>query len=448
VRDRRGLVVVIVLAGALGALGWTRHANYWSGAFDLGVFDQGAWLLSRGKVPDISLIERNLFADHLSPVIALFALPYRLAPTPAWLIAAQAVCVAATVIPMRALAVDEGAPRPLVTAAVVFSAPLLAAATFDFHPSTLATPFIAWTLLGARRGDRRLTTGGALAVLLCRADLGCVLAGIAVVAHPSVRRRLLVLAPLGVLAGAFVPEVLGNPGTWDPYYGHLGSGPLDALLHPIRVVRAAFRNDTIETVGYWLLPVGFLPMLRPRWLVALVIAGLPVALSQWEGTHLPWFHYGAPLVPLAVGGAIVAFANGILSKPVSAGLLLAGVAAATVFQGPLSPDAPDSVRVWRVMRSQPVAYDAVVASVPAGRPVSAFNQPLAHLMHRRDAYLFPLPFGPPQDTYPAGLAPAPSARDAAAVRVVIVPARDVARVRELGFVEITRVRGGIVLARR
>ena len=83
-------------------------------------------------------------------------------------------------LPMRALADDEGVPRWVATLAVALSAPLAAAAVFDFHPSTLATPFVGWCLLGARRGDLKLTTWAALAVVACRADLGCVLFGIAI----------------------------------------------------------------------------------------------------------------------------------------------------------------------------------------------------------------------------------------------------------------------------
>ena len=78
----RGIVVGAVLAVVLCAVGWLRHTNYWSGGFDLGVFDQGVWLLSRGQAPHISLLDRDLFSDHLSPVLLLFALPYRLAASP------------------------------------------------------------------------------------------------------------------------------------------------------------------------------------------------------------------------------------------------------------------------------------------------------------------------------------------------------------------------------
>ncbi|TML88767.1 MAG: DUF2079 domain-containing protein [Actinobacteria bacterium] len=448
-RDRRGLVAAGVLAATFFTVSWLRHVHFWSGGFDLGVFDQGAWLLSRGRAPDISLIQRNLFSDHLSPVLILFAAPYRLIASPAWLLGAQAICLGVTVLPLRALARDEGVPRGLATLAVALSAPLAAAAVFDFHPSTLATPFVAWCLLGARRGDRRLMTWAALAVVACRADLGCVLIGIAIVAAPDVRRRLLVLGALAVAAGAVVPDLLGNPGTWKPYYGHLGASPVDAALHPWRAVRALLSQDPLDSLVYWLLPVGFLPVLRARWLAAIVVAGLPVLLSRWAGTHLPWFHYGAPLVPLVVGGAIAALATSRLPQGSLRGLLGAGAVVAAAISGPLSPDAPASVQVWQVVRAsgRSSAVAAALKAVPPGGVVSALNQPLAHLMQRHQAYLFPLPFAAPRDTYPGGLAPAPSRRNAAAVDVVIARVQDRARLEALHFGKVRRI-GDFVVASR
>jgi uncharacterized membrane protein len=448
-RDRRGLAAAGVLAVTIFTVSWLRHVHFWSGGFDLGVFDQGVWLLSRGRAPDISLIERNLFSDHLSPVLVLFAAPYRVIATPAWLLGAQAICLGVTVLPMRALADDEGVPRWVATLAVALSAPLAAAAVFDFHPSTLATPFVGWCLLGARRGDLKLTTWAALAVVACRADLGCVLFGIAIVAAPGVRRRLLLLAPLAMVAGAVVPDVLGNPGVWAPYYGHLGTGPLDALLHPWRAVEALLSRDTFDTLVYWLLPVGFLPVLRARWLAAIVVGGLPLLLSRWPGSHLPWFHYGAPIVPLVVGGAIAALATSRVPQRSLRGLLGAGVVAAAAVSGPLSPKAPASVQVWQVVRTsaRTSAVAAALHAVPPGGVVSALNQPLAHLMQRHRAYLFPLPFAAPRNTYPGGLAPAPSTRHAADVDVVIARVQDRARLEGQRFSRVRQIGEFIVASR-
>jgi hypothetical protein len=125
-----------------------------------------------------------------------------------------------------------------------------------------------------------------------------------------------------------------------------------------------------------------------------------------------------------------------------------GAVLAALLTGPVSPNAPASVELWSVVRPQPTSLSAVLDTVPRDAPVAAFNQALAHLMHRRPAYLFPLPFRAPRDTYPGGLAPPPSSRAAARIRVAVVLARDEGTLRELGFRQITRGRGGIVVGRR
>jgi hypothetical protein len=196
--------------------------------------------------------------------------------------------------------------------------------------------------------------------------------------------------------------------------------------------------------------VGFLPVLRARWLAAIVVAGLPVLLSRWAGTHLPWFHYGAPIVPLVVGGAIAALATGRVPQRSLRGLLAAGVVIAAAITGPLSPDAPASVQVWQVVRAsdRSAAVAAALDAVPPGRVVSALNQPLAHLMQRHQAYLFPLPFTAPRDTYPGGLAPAPSTRNAAGVDVVIARVQDRERLEKLNFSRVRRIRDLVVASRQ
>ena len=422
--DRGGLTAAAGLAAACTLVSWLRWKNFWAGGFDVGVFDQGAWLMSRGHAPVISLLGRDLFSDHLSPVMVLFALPYRIVPTVFWLFLAQGgVCLGLTVLPVRALARDLGVSQRLATFLVVISAPLGAAAMFEFHPNTLAVPFLAWALLGARRGDVRLTTLASIAVLVCRADLGWVLASTAIVARGRTWRPLLALGLAGMISGAVIPSLLGNPGTWVPYYGHLGSGPLDFALHPWRLVTEGLGRDPLATYFTWLLPVGLVALFRPRWLLAIAIAGFPVLFSRWAGTQLPWFHYGAPFVPLVIGGALEALSTTKPALPIyrSPAVVVGGAMVAALLFGPLSPRAPDSVRLWSVIRPDAsVDYASAIASVRSDDAVSGTNRALSHLMHRDGAYLFPLPFTPIQGTYPAGLETPPSARDAADVDVVIV----------------------------
>jgi len=431
VDDRRGLVVALVVAGLYATVSWLRYANYWAGALDLSIFDQGIWLMSRGHAPEVTVIGRSLFADHLSPVLVLFAPLYRLTPTPLWLFSVQALCLGACVLPMRALARLEGVAPWVATTAVTLNATLAAAAMFDFHPSTLAVPAIAWALLSARRGDTRSCTIAAVVVVLCRADLAWVLLGIAVVARPGPRRRLLIVTPLALAAGVLIPAMAGARGTWDVHYGHLGSNAIDAALHPWREVAALASHDALLTLVFWLLPVALLPLLRPRWLLAVVVAGLPILVSRWAGTHLPYFHYGAPIAPLAIGGALHALATRRELRGRGPVLLVGGAVAALAVMSPLSTRAPDSLRLWRVLRPDSAAGTAAaVAAVPAARPVSATPRVLAHLAHRREAWIFPTPFRPLK---PAALGPEPSARSADRVRIVVVDWSRCRLAEQLGF---------------
>jgi uncharacterized membrane protein len=428
--DRTGILVGLAMAALWTWLSWARYRNFWSSALDLSIFDQGIWLLSRGQSPEVTVIGKNLFADHLSPVLLLFVPLYRLTATPFWLFAVQAALLGATVIPMRAFARLEGAPPWLATASVGLSAPLAAAAFFDFHPSTLAVPAVAWTLLAARRGDVRQCTIAGLAVLLCRADLGWVLLGIAVVAPSATRRRLVTMAPIALAAGVVVPALWDTRSTWELHYGHLGSGVVDVLLHPWRIAAAAVSPDAITTLLIWLLPVALLPIVRPRWFVAVVIAGLPVLVSRWAGAHLPYFHYGAPIAPIAIGGALVASVRCQQLRERGPVLLVGGALSALALMSPFAAGAPDSLRVWRVLRSDEAARHAAGAAIGNDEAVSAAPRVLAHLAHRDEAWIFPSPF---RQLKPAAVGPEPSASYADRVRVVVVDAARRGEAQQLGF---------------
>jgi len=209
-RDRAALWFALVGTLCWFVPGWLRWHNLRSGASDLGIFDQAVWLMAHGRAPFVTTIGINVFADHVSPVLLLFVPLYRLAATPIWLLGVQALCLGLTVIPMRALADELHAPRWIATLAILGSATLLSAATYDVHPVVFAVPAVAWALLAAHRGDVRMATIAGVTVALCRADAVTALVGIAILAPPAVRRRLLWLVPVPFAASIVVPRVLGT----------------------------------------------------------------------------------------------------------------------------------------------------------------------------------------------------------------------------------------------
>jgi uncharacterized membrane protein len=431
-RDRAGLIAAGLLATAFAVVGVLRWANWWAGAIDLGIFDQGIWLMSRGHAPEVSIVGDNLFADHLSAVLFLYVPLYRLVATPLWLIASQAVCLGLTVLPLRALARDLGAPPWLATAGVCLSAPLFAAAVYDFHPVAMAAPAVAWAILAGRRDDVRGVTWAAIAVAVLRADAVVLLLGAAVLSKPAARRRLLLMVPIPLLAGLAVPAALGSRQTFERYYGQLGDDPVDALLHPWRVVTALLSQSSFDTLVIWLLPVGFLTLLRPRWAAAMAVAGAPLLMSTWPGTSLPWFHHGAALVPFTVGGMLAAVATWPSVRPRLVGLSLAGAVTALLVASPLSPRAPAAVRVGAIVAGPSgEGLGEAVAAVAAGESVSSNSRVLARLAHRPGAWLYPCPFRP--DEADEGFCPGAAPDRADDVDVVIVGEDDLPEAERLGY---------------
>lgn len=449
--DRGGLVAAAALSVILGTLGWVRHRNYWTGAFDLGIFDQAVWQLAHGRA-FTSILDRNIFADHFSLVLLLFVPLYWIAATPVWLLWGQAVALGATVLPLRAMAKDAGVPTWVATALVACSAPLLAAATFDFHPATLAVPFVAATLLYARRDERRRAVAFAAAIVLCRADLGLVIVAVAIV---SGRRTRLPLAAVGVgaaIAGALVPGLFGETNGWAPHFGHLGSGPVDAALHPWHIVAALASEGSLRPLVTWVLAAGGLVLLQRRWMLALVVAGLPVLLSRWGATELPWFHYGAPMAPIAIGGTLFALSP---DRPpwrmlgtFRSGIVVGSVSVAVVFASPLSALAPDQFRAWEVLHPAPGARAVAAAEIATDEVVSADNRIVPHLAHREQIYLYPVPFAIPEGFFAEGAEPDLSKYPPGLVDVVIAPAGLVPAHLTERYRVVDRVQGFVILRRR
>ncbi len=444
--DHAGWAAAVLMGGVWFVVGYLRYRNFWSGASDLGIFDQAAWLVAHGHAPYVTSIGIDVFADHLSPVVLLFAPPYLVSATPVWWLAAQAACLGLTIVPMRRLAAELGAPPWLATAAIMLSAPLLSAAVYDVHPAVFATPAVAWALLAGRRDDVRAATIAGILVALCRADAVTALVGVALVSRPAARRRLLLLVPVPLVAGLAVPHLLGTWQTFGRYYHHLGAGWGDALLHPWRLGAALVARTSLRQLGFWLLPVGFLPVLRPRWTTALVVAGLPLLASTWPGIPTPWYHHGALLVPISVGGALAAIGRYRNRARTASIGLLAGAALGLVFISPLAAGSPDDVRLATVLSGAHPGVAAAVRAVGPDEGVATSNSVLGHLGHRTDAYIFPCPFprlGGRRACHHPDLARRANRVDV----VVLIGDRAAGDLRRLGFVHVAH-RRGITIARR
>jgi hypothetical protein len=412
--DRRSLALAGGLALAVLAAAWYRHHTFRSTSLDLAVYDQAVWKLAHLRAPVLSTIGWNAFADHLSPALVALAPLYRLAATPVWLFAAQAVALGAGFLAVGPLldavggasVTGPGRWRSVLRFAYLASPLLWNAALFDFHTTTLAVPFLLVGLRAALLDHRRLLVGCALALLLLRDDLGLAAAAMALAGFtglgPDGRRLriLLVAGGLGwVVAGGVVAGLLGSDRHWALHYGYLAPSPVAAAVHPVRsagrLLLGLARVDNLALIGVGLLaPLGFLPLLAPRRLALAALPAAPLLASAIDQFHSVHFHYDAYLFPFVVLAAAsgVGRARGaavVLDDPRLAGV---GTGVLLVAAGPLGQ--------LTTTAASPADYQRALAHVGANEVVMATDEIGPHLSQRDHLLLFPFGLAPVTPAFP------------------------------------------------
>ena len=68
--------------GVFGSLTWHQQSNFGTFGFDMGIYDQAIWLLSRFKDPFVTVRGLEYFGHHVNPITVLFVPAYCLGAGP------------------------------------------------------------------------------------------------------------------------------------------------------------------------------------------------------------------------------------------------------------------------------------------------------------------------------------------------------------------------------
>src|SRR5262249_9528716 len=140
---------LLVLAGVaaftivFGRLGMTHHRKFGSWSYDMGIYDQGFWLLSRGGQSFVTVRGLEFWGHHVNLVAVLFAPFYWLGAGPSFLYVAQAFALGLGALPVYLIARDRfGTPWVGVAfaAAYLLYAPIPWITSAHFHPPAPLVP--------------------------------------------------------------------------------------------------------------------------------------------------------------------------------------------------------------------------------------------------------------------------------------------------------------------
>ncbi len=419
-RSLRPVVAPEVVLGALvaayvlvlGSLTWAQQSNFGTYGFDMGLYDQGIWLLSRFKEPFLTGRGLNFFGHHVNPITLLFVPAYWLGAGPHFLYLAETVWMALGAVPVWLLARDRLGSSWLGVAlagAFLLNPSLEWINWFQFHPDALViTPllFAYWLARRRRWGWFAVAVAAALA---CKEDAALAVAALGLLLVLRGERRAGALtAAAGVgwfLIATDVIIPLAGGGTGPYYYQQFFPGFGDSagailgnlVLHPSRILHLATQPDRLRYYWQVLAPVALLPPAAP---LVLAIGG-PQALVNVASAHPPThdarFQYTAIVLAavfLATVEAIARLGRGTVVRRLLVGLVAATALTTNVAWSPSPLGVHYRTGIWVGPQPRFAAVNRVIDLLPADASVSASDLFVPHLTHRVRVYEFPNPWTP------------------------------------------------------
>ena len=427
----------VAMFGAYATIGLFRLMQLNPSSWDLGIYTEYVKQYADLHAPivDIRAPGFNLLGDHFQPIVAVVAPFFRVFPSSATLIIAQALLAAASVFPVSQLAREKlgVGPGRAIAVAYGFSWGLQQLAQFDFHEIAFAVPLLAFSLSALARGRTKAAVCWALPLVFVKEDQGFTVAAIGIYlivaglrarlpdpwdrADSEGRGRMMAgqllliwgFAWSFVAIGVIIPHF--NPGHLYQYWsdgGVLAPGGHPSVVGLIRQLLHAW-PDKLLTLVMLLLPTAFIALRSP-----LVLIAVPSLLLRFIATNSAfwgtYWHYNATVMPILFVAAIDALArigaamdaDGAAAGPAGwasgqRGLWLAALAGARrygaammiaiaiplAFQFPLN-------QLWNAQTYQisphVSAAEAAMARVPDGATVLTTLDLLAPLAARTDTY--------------------------------------------------------------
>src|SRR5262252_3223255 len=198
-RDPVTWTMAVATGGCYLVLSLFRLLQLNPSSWDLGIYTEYVKQLAHLRAPivDVRGPGFNLLGDHFQVIVALIAPFFRVFPSPAMLLVAQALLIAVSVFPVTAAAVwllGRGAGR-CIGFAYAFSWGLQQMMDFDFHEIAFAVPLLAFSLSALVRGRPRAAVWWAMPLVFVKEDQGFTVAAIGL---------------LMLMAGAFSGEADGT----------------------------------------------------------------------------------------------------------------------------------------------------------------------------------------------------------------------------------------------
>lgn len=407
-RHLRHLPAATLLAAYAAWFAWlsvTVQRAWSTPGYDMGVFDQGVWLLSRFRDPFVTVMGRNLFGDHTSFILLLAVPLYWVHPAAAVLLVLQALLIAGAGVPLYLLGLrllGGTLPATMVVAAYVLDPGLQHGNLEQFHPECFLVCAMAWAIWAAAEWRPRVLAASVVAALLVKEDTALLVVPLGLwVAWRRSRRAgaVMVAGAAASMAVDYLVVIRSLLGT-DNFYGNripfggIRGSIATTFTHPGRVARyltSGGRPWYLWQLGW---STGWAWVLAPEVAAIAALTFAEDTVSNFPYMHELGYHYTLPLIPVLVA----ATAWGLSRLPTArlrgaASVAVATSAAASCVLWGLAPfSLGPGVPHLRPGGRTVAGLRWVAAALPAQASVSAWYSFVPQVDHRVRCYQWPTPF--------------------------------------------------------
>jgi uncharacterized membrane protein len=380
------------------------HDGYGTPGYDMGIFDQGIWLLSRFHAPFVTVMGRNLFGDHTSFILLLAVPLYWVWPHAQALLVLQTCLLAAAAIPIYLLALRRTASVALATAlagAYLLNPALQNGNLEQFHPEAFLVLTLALAIYAAVEWQPVLLGVAVVASLLVKEDAALLMVPLALWVYFRRDRASglkIAVAAIAWTVVAYTVVINTLLGTMAFYtnrvpFGGFGGLVTTVFAHPVRFWRYARSDGRLFYLWQMGAAFGLVFVVAPELAAIGLLSGAENMLSAFPYMHQIIYHYSMPLVPvLALGTvfAVAAVSNRACRQAVTGAVVIAAFVSCVLWG--LAPFSRQTYVHSSPTSPQVEAVNSLLRLVPPHAVVSAYYPFVAHLDHRTRIYEWPTPF--------------------------------------------------------
>jgi uncharacterized membrane protein/uncharacterized membrane protein YbhN (UPF0104 family) len=389
-----------------------RHDNFYTGRFDLGNMAQTVWNTTQGRIFEftnpngVEIVSRLAF--HADFFLILLTPFYAVFPSPNTLLFIQALVVGAGCFFVYAIAKNILKNKNLALAlsfSYLVNPSLERAIMYDFHAVTLATTFLLAAFYFYIKKKHNLLFLFLFLAAISKEQIWLVAAVFGALMFFQQKKRLLGSALSVSCLGVFyflisyaIPNSAGSEHFALSYYSQFGSTPFEVIKNilssPWQIISVLLEKEHIAYLKQLFLPVGYLPVFAPLYLILAAPDLMINLLSSNPQLHQIYYQYTAAITPFIFVSSIYSlrFLRKYLPKNSSIFLVFFIIISALIGAyryGPLPGAKSPNLEMITKQAPNKTTIKNYLSNIPRELSVTAPNNIAAHLSHRERIYVFP-----------------------------------------------------------